>query len=172
MRKSKYTKELLEPIIKNSNSVSQVLDSLNLKKTGGNYRYIQSKIKFHGLDTSHFTAQAWAKGLTKETSEAVASARRKLRTPDKEVFCQNSSYTKGPQIAQRLCEDGLEYKCNICHISSWLGEALTLHLDHINGISNDNRKENLRLLCPNCHQQTETWGNKNRKLAKKQEASI
>ena len=43
---------------------------------------------------------------------------------------------------------------------NWCNKRITLHLDHINGISNDNRKENLRFLCPNCHQQTDTWGNK------------
>ena len=50
-----------------------------------------------------------------------------------------------------------EYKCEICGISEWQGKELSLQLDHINGINNDNRIENLRLLCPNCHSQTETF---------------
>ena len=53
---------------------------------------------------------------------------------------------------------GVSYVCTICRINEWQGQPLTLHLDHINGINNDNRFENLRLLCPNCHSQTETYG--------------
>lgn len=54
----------------------------------------------------------------------------------------------------------MEYKCDICgNTGLWLGKKITLHLDHINGISNDHRMINLRFLCPNCHQQTSTWGN-------------
>lgn len=58
----------------------------------------------------------------------------------------------------------MEYKCAICGISEWLGNPLSLQLDHINGISNDHRLENLRLVCPNCHSQTETFAGRNVKL--------
>ena len=53
------------------------------------------------------------------------------------------------------------YKCAICGISDWMGLPLTLQVDHINGVNNDNRIENLRLLCANCHSQTDTFGSKN-----------
>lgn len=58
----------------------------------------------------------------------------------------------------------LKYECAECAISQWRGKKLSLHLDHINGVNNDNRLENLRFLCPNCHSQTETYcGKANKK---------
>ena len=56
---------------------------------------------------------------------------------------------------------GVAYACTTCGINEWQGNPRTLHLDHINGIHNDNRFENLRLLCPNCHSQTDTYGRGN-----------
>ena len=54
-----------------------------------------------------------------------------------------------------------EYKCSKCSISEWNGEKLVLQLDHIDGNTENNRKENIRWLCPNCHSQTSTFGAKN-----------
>jgi Zn finger protein HypA/HybF involved in hydrogenase expression len=68
------------------------------------------------------------------------------------------------QLKKRLIYLGLlEYKCVKCgNNGEWMGEKLSLEIDHINGINNDNRLENLRILCPNCHSQTPTFKNKNR----------
>lgn len=55
--------------------------------------------------------------------------------------------------------------CAECGITEWQGKTLSLHLDHINGVNNDNRLENLRLLCPNCHSLTETYCGKANGLA-------
>lgn len=62
----------------------------------------------------------------------------------------------------RLIEEGIkEYKCECCGNKEWLGNPISLEVDHINGISNDHRLENLKILCPNCHAQTETYRGKN-----------
>ena len=57
----------------------------------------------------------------------------------------------------------IPYECGVCGIDSWLGNKLSLHLDHINGINHDNKLENLRFLCPNCHSQTHNYVGKNKK---------
>ncbi len=66
-------------------------------------------------------------------------------------------------IKQRLIRLGLkEHACEECGITDWLGMPLSLELHHVNGDGKDHRLENLQLLCPNCHSQTDTWGGRNR----------
>jgi 5-methylcytosine-specific restriction endonuclease McrA len=65
----------------------------------------------------------------------------------------------------RLLEAGLlSQRCERCGISEWRGAAISLELHHINGDGNDNRLENLTLLCPNCHSQTDSWGGRNKRV--------
>ena len=72
-------------------------------------------------------------------------------------------------IKLRLLRTGLlENRCRDCGLSEWLGRPLSIQIDHINGVPNDNRLENLRMLCPNCHSQTETYGRRNRRGLKLQ----
>ena len=80
---------------------------------------------------------------------------------------ENSSYTNINRLKQRLINEGkLEYQCALCgNIGEWNGELLILQLDHINGINNDHRIENLRFLCPNCHSQTNNFSGKNKKTS-------
>lgn len=164
VRESKYTKELLEPVVGSSISMLEVLRKLGLKPTGGNFRHIQGRVRYVGLKTDHFRRKGWSKGETTQTHPSVRKIRDKLRFTNEEVFIKNSPVDSGSRITKRLIEDfGWEYRCSVCRITEWLGNQLSLHLDHINGTHNDNRFENLRFLCPNCHQQTNTWGGKNRR---------
>lgn len=70
------------------------------------------------------------------------------------------------KLKQKLLSTGIKYECVECGISEWKGKLLSLHLDHINGINNDDREDNLRLLCPNCHSLTETYCGKNNRFSK------
>ena len=81
-------------------------------------------------------------------------------SPDK-LFRINCKHTRTVLRRNILRNNLLPYKCAICGISKWNNKTLSLELDHINGMNNDNRLENLRFLCPNCHSQTTTYGSRN-----------
>ena len=103
------------------------------------------------------TNQNWSKG-----KNALSDYRIKSKYID-ELFCENSS-ARREYIKRLIINNSLiEYKCNDCGLTNrWNGKVISLHLDHINGVRNDNRLENLRFLCPNCHSQTDTYCIKNK----------
>lgn len=75
-----------------------------------------------------------------------------------EILVKNSTYTNNTHIKKYLYESGLkEQKCEVCGITDWNTKKITLELEHINGDNFDHRIENLLILCPNCHSQTETY---------------
>lgn len=146
-----YSDRKLIEAVASSASVAGVLRELGLKPAGGNYANIQTLIKGLNLDTSHWTGQAHRKGSTLPQSI----------TPI-EKFLVKGRVNNNVHLKSRLIREGyLENKCSRCGISEWLGEPLVLHLDHKNGDRSDNRLDNLRLLCPNCHSQTTTYCGKN-----------
>lgn len=163
MRERKYTFELLSPIVKHCKSYAELLVGLGLKQSGGNHRLITMRVKEYGIDTSHFLGQKWAKGYTKDTNENIKKQSLKIRTPHEKVFCENSGFSSS-KLYKRLVELGWEKRCAVCKITDWMNMPMRFHVDHKNGNHSDNRIENLRFLCPNCHQQTETWGAKKQKI--------
>lgn len=154
----KYTKELLEPIVKNSISIAQVLLALKLKYAGGSYRHISKIIKEFEISTTHFKRQGWNKGLPSLNRHTKESAFKK-------IFILNGSKTRGVILKRLLLELDIKKEiCETCKIDPvWNNQPLSLHVHHINGNHFDNRLENLQILCPNCHTQTPTYGSKIRK---------
>ncbi|HVA33375.1 MAG TPA: HNH endonuclease, partial [Candidatus Baltobacteraceae bacterium] len=73
-------------------------------------------------------------------------------------------------VKRRLLQAGIvANRCQACGLEEWLGRPLSIHIDHINGDRLDHRLDNLRMLCPNCHSQTDTYGAKNRRRRRLQE---
>jgi len=152
--------ERLKEVAAKVKSSSQAARELGLFDGGGTLTRLRKLISENEIDISHWTGQAWSKGSTSLEDERIKSSVQKQGEP----FCENSttnpSYVKSLIIKKNL----LPYKCSLCDMGPvWNGKELKFQLDHINGIRTDHRLENLRMVCPNCHSQTETYCAKNKK---------
>lgn len=164
--KNKRSKEEYENAVATSLSIAEVCRKLNIKPVGGNYKTVQYAIKEFDLDTSHFTGQAWNQGLRY----------RQVNKPKSlELILVEKSDYPSLSLKQRLLKEGYkEHRCEHCKRTEWEGQEIPLELHHINGNKFDNRLENLRLLCPNCHTLTDNYRGKNqhRYLTKEKKVEI
>lgn len=160
------TRDRLEEVVKQSTSFLRVLESITGKpRNTAEYKalFIEA-CDYWGIDYSHLI-----------NNKSGRRQRRKIRksfdygmTAEdviSEFLCENPvQRLSWPTIAKLINKyDILPQQCSECGISAkWNGKPLTLHIDHINGVNTDNRLENLRRLCPNCHSQTDTFCGKNK----------
>ena len=164
MSHCKYTAEILEPLVAASLSYAEVLRRLGLKQTGGSQTNIKRLVQRYELSTDHFLGQVRNRGHehrggpSRATAEEVLVLRDPLAHPEKPY-----------KLRRVMIEIGIPYCCAFCGMEPvWNGRTLLLTIDHINGCRNDNRRENIRFLCPNCHSQTSTFG-KRKQLAVREE---
>lgn len=144
----KYTKEMLESLVKESNSITAVMQKLGFNTVaGGTFAHIKRMIKFYEINISHFN------GLGANKGKFIP------RLKPKEVLIKrNGIYKEKSKVLLRaMLQAGVGYKCVDCGIRKWKDKFIRLHIEHKNGNNMDNRINNLEFLCPNCHSQTKTY---------------
>jgi hypothetical protein len=154
----------LEEAVKTSFTQKEVLIKLGKQCAGGNYSGLKKQIEYFGIDNSHFDA------ANIRNKKLIAYNKEfRPRKDTSEYLTENSEYYRGHLKARLYKENIKERKCELCGQGEmWNGKKMSLILDHINGINNDNRLENLRIVCPNCNATLDTHCGGNKRLLKKQ----
>jgi hypothetical protein len=153
--------ESLEQIIKKCETYKDVIKTLGWNINGTNYSKVKRLIIENNLDISHFLNRSdYMKKYNHDEKKEMC-----------EILIENSTYSRASLKRRLIRESILEYKCSFCNNNgTWFGKKISLILDHINGVNNDNRLTNLRFLCPNCNATLETHcgGNIKNKKNKKE----
>ncbi|MFI0238955.1 HNH endonuclease [Streptomyces sp. NPDC016845] len=150
----RHTDEALRAAVAESYSIRDVVRRLGINNVGGNQAHIGRRIAALGINTTHFAA---AERPTPRPGRGRANI-LVLRSPDE-------GRVHGVRIRRELMRLGVAEQCASCSRSKWRGRPIALEVDHLSGEWWDNRVENLRLLCPNCHAVTDTYRGRNRRTA-------
>ncbi|WP_236576299.1 HNH endonuclease signature motif containing protein [Streptomyces sp. HF10] len=149
-RKSRPAARELRAAVAESISIAGTLRRLQRPDTWIQRALLRRWIAEAGISTAHFLGQAHQRGTTHSD---------RSKSPE-EILVEHDGRrrTRTRLLRRALREVGVPQQCAECGIGSeWLGNPMTLEVDHIDGNWSDDRQENLRLLCPNCHAATSTW---------------
>lgn len=151
----KLSDEQFVELLKKSSTISEVLFKLGYTVKGNSWGYSQVKRRMDdlNLDYSIFKGKS-----------AVINTNKLNNVKKEDILKENCKHQRTVLRRYVIKNNLIPYKCAICGCTEWQGKTLSLELDHINGVNNDNRLENLRFLCPNCHSQTSTYGSRNQQL--------
>lgn len=145
--------EDMRRLVSKARSLSEVLVEIGLRAAGGNHRVLRQRLDTDRIDYSHIPM-----GLGNNSRGSRHSGG--FRLLDEEVLCENSIHSR--KAAKERFVKLVKDECAICGQQPlWNGSPMKLILDHINGIFNDHRVENLRLVCPNCNSQLDTFCSRN-----------
>lgn len=148
----KYSYDDMKTWVESNICWTDLMKDMGLRFVGDNIKTAKKVVKYYNLDISHFDAKAASKKNNSKTKSL------------NDIFCRNSSATRVTVKSRILSLNLIPYKCsgpNCTITDTWNGQPIVLHLEHINGIGNDNRLDNLCFLCPNCHSQTSTYAGRN-----------
>ncbi|MET7645764.1 HNH endonuclease [Streptomyces sp. NPDC005426] len=151
--RGRHTKEKLRELAASSWSVAEVVRRLGINPVGGNHAHISRRITALGIDTSHFVR------TPPRRPKGALGNRLTLGSP-------SDGRVPGQRLRRELIRTGIGDECAACgNKGEWQDEPLRLEVDHVNGDWWDNRPENLRILCPNCHAATDTYRGRKRRKA-------
>jgi HNH endonuclease len=144
-----YTDAELEEAAAGARSKADILRALGLPPDASQYGALNRRLDQAGLDVSELVGRGWRRGATFPPRVTAADLARRPRV-------------RSETMKRVLLHEGiLQRRCGHCGLAEWNGAPIPLELDHVNGDRSDNRLENLRLLCPNCHAQTPTYRGRN-----------
>ncbi|CAG6393361.1 HNH endonuclease [Streptomyces cocklensis] len=150
---TRWSRDDLAAAVSASTSMYGVLRFLGLDAVGGQHTHISRRVRALGISTAHFTASHRVPGgVRKRAAEVLV-----------ELNPHRSRRVPGAQLKRALRDAGVRERCALCGMEPyWQGRALALEVDHVDGDWRNNRRENLRLLCPNCHSTTDTYRGRRR----------
>lgn len=154
MKKYNWDKAHLESTVEQANCWFNWLDILGVARGGRNYETLKKKASQYNIDTSHFN-YVYAKTHN--------GCRITANQTTEEFFAPNNNHHRNilkREYINRILKG--KAKCEICGTETWLGKPLVLQIHHKDGNHNNNSIDNLQLLCPNCHTQTDTFCSKKR----------
>lgn len=152
--KHKYDETKLRELVKKSTNMANLLFLYNITPAGGNYHTMYRQLRHFKIDTSHWGTvkqrMGWLKGKTHDWGTGASLA---------EIMVKDTEWGGGSdRLKKRLIREKIfEKKCYNCNLTEWLNNPIPIELEHINGDKFDCRKENLTILCPNCHALTPTY---------------
>jgi len=147
-----HSEARLREVVSQSTTIKEVLRRLDISPVGGNHTHISRRIRALNIDTAHFSPPP-------RRPKGQPGNLLVLKTP-------LAGRTPGERLRRELIRSGVEERCAICGTGTvWNNLPLRLEVDHRNGDWWDNRPDNLRLLCPNCHAITDTHRGRKRPSA-------